>query len=221
MATQTKQSKTSQAGGDAKTTPNIGDIMNALEEAINKTQLLYGDIVLTTAERRRLNGAGVRRYGLIDKTMDYASEFTMFAPQAFNLQRLAKAKENIEFLRDAQVLCDQLSRLLSDALLVNGETAYNEALLYYTALRELARRNVPGASELFERLRLLFKRKKSEGSPETEAELLRDARKLIEGKADGEMIIKNVKPHSEGGVHEVVDEMGKVRAEREIKIENK
>jgi hypothetical protein len=218
MERKTKKSVPTQPDAAAKTPPTIGDVMNSLETAIYDTQTLFGDIVLSTAEKRRLNGPGVRRYGFIDKTMDYSGEFSQFAPLSFDRARLVKAKENIEYLRDAQILVDRLGRLLSDVLLVNGEAALNEALLYYTSVREQAKRNVPGANELYDRLKLLFMKRKSPESPETEKQLLRDARKLIEGRADGEMLIKNVKPHSEGGVHEVIDELHKGHVEEEIKI---
>jgi hypothetical protein len=36
-------------------------------------------------------------------------------------------------------------------------------------------------------------------------ELERDIKRLIHGKADGEIVIKNESPHISRGVHEVVD----------------
>ena len=40
-------------------------------------------------------------------------------------------------------------------------------------------------------------------------ELERDIKRLIHGKADGEIIIKNERPNMVGGVHEVIDNVHK------------
>ncbi|MDR0487543.1 MAG: hypothetical protein LBG91_04780, partial [Treponema sp.] len=40
----------------------------------------------------------------------------------------------------------------------------------------------------------------------TEKKLKRDINALMKGKKDGEVIIKNIKPKTTGGTHEVIDE---------------
>jgi len=164
---------------------------------------------LTTSQRRRMSGAGTRRYGFIDRTMDYAMEFPQFVPAAFNIKTLQKAKVHIEVLRDLQILSEQINKLISDGLLINGNIAYDQSLIYYNSVRELSKRNIPGAIELYEHLNSIFKPKRRADRPETEAEEMRDAAKLIHGKADGEMIIRNERPHLTGGEHEVIDETHK------------
>jgi hypothetical protein len=42
-------------------------------------------------------------------------------------------------------------------------------------------------------------------------ELERDIKRLIHGKADGEIVIKNESPHVQGGLHEVIDNVHKGR----------
>ena len=42
------------------------------------------------------------------------------------------------------------------------------------------------------------------GAP-TEKELERDVKRLVRGKADGEIVVRNESPHESGGIHEVVD----------------
>jgi len=160
---------------------------------------------LTTSVRRQYQGAGVRRYGLMDKTMDYATEFIQFVPPTFSLQNLKGSMLNIEALRDIQILVEKISRLVNDGLLINGNQAYDETLMYYTSVRDQARRNVPGAKGLYDQLRALFT-SKSKGDKITEPEIERDVKALLHGKKDGEIIIKNEKPHLTGGKHEVVDE---------------
>ena len=45
--------------------------------------------------------------------------------------------------------------------------------------------------------------------PPTEAEQFRKAKGLIEGKIDGEMLLKNEKAKKTGGVHEIVEDIHK------------
>jgi hypothetical protein len=64
---------------------------------------------------------------------------------------------------------------------------------------------VPGAEELFQALRNFFNRRRRTGEEPTEHELELDFKRLIHGKADGEIIIKNEAPHITEGVHKVID----------------
>ena len=199
MATKTTTSP------QAEPSPLKAAIMN-LEAALNELRWILPN-ELSTAERRRLNGAGTRRYGFIDKVMDYAEEFPQFAPSMFDIREFLANKHEIEQFREAQILSEMIDRAIRDSLLLRGETLYGKSLMYYNSLRELAKRNVPGARELFDHLRSMFARRRRPDSPETEHELLRDARKLIEGKADGKILIENERPAVSGGKHEVIDEM--------------
>ena len=139
-----------------------------------------------------------------------AGEFSNFAPSAFSLTVLKNAKHNIEALRDIQVISAEVNRLVADGLLIYGNQAWDQTLLFYTSVREQARRNVPGARELFERLNLLFRPQGRENKI-TEPEVERDVNALLHGRKDGKIVIENEKPHLEGGKHVVVDETHKSR----------
>jgi hypothetical protein len=78
------------------------------------------------------------------------------------------------------------------------------------SVRDAARRRVPGAAALLKMLQPFFKptRQKEEEEP-TEEEVERDLKALLHGKKEGEIIVKNVKPTTSGGVHEVIDEVHK------------
>ena len=65
-----------------------------------------------------------------------------------------------------------------------------DALRIYGALREQSHNRVPGAQP-------------------TEHELEMDFKRLIKGKADGEMLVEHESPHISGGVHTVVDDVHK------------
>jgi len=163
---------------------------------------------LVPAMRRRLQGAGVRRYGLIDKTLDYAEKNIHYVPVTFDLVALKEAKRKIEELRDLQVVNEQIGRLIADGLLVYGNEAWNQTLLFYTSVREQARRNVFGAKELYDQLSPLFRKHSRKGEP-TDMEVERDLKALLHNRKDGEIIVKNEIPHLEGGKHVVIDETHK------------
>ena len=86
---------------------------------------------------------------------------------------------------------------------------FTDGLDFYASVREAAKRRVDAAESLHLELKTLFNKKKSPDAPETEKQLLRDAKGYIHGKKDGKLVIENIKPKLTGGVHKVVDEQFK------------
>jgi hypothetical protein len=100
-------------------------------------------------------------------------------------------------------------------MLTNGDLAYRIALHFYNNLHEETRAKTLGADVLFKALKTYFRKRKT-GSGEAEPtgkELERDAKKLIHGKASGEITIVNEQPHVSGGVRKVVDNVHTGHAE--------
>jgi hypothetical protein len=113
-------------------------------------------------------------------------------------------------------IVEQLLQLINDSFLTQGEKPYRLALRIYGTLHEMSRNNVLGAKSLFQALAKYFrKRKNTEGGEEepTQKELERDYRRLVSGKADGEIKIVSERPHASGGVREVIDDVHKGKAE--------
>jgi hypothetical protein len=171
------------------------------------------DSTLTTAEKRRLVGAGVRNYGFIEKAEDIARDNPDFHPPNFSYTAMHAAALELEEIRQLVLTLEQFLQLANDCLLMKGDAYYRYALRIYGSLREQARNKVPGADPLFKAFLKYFRRPKiSEEGEETEKELERDFHRLIHGKADGEIKIVNERPHASGGVHEVVDDVHKGKA---------
>jgi len=191
---------------------NFDDVFTGLDDALRALRVLFPEH-LTPAERRRLMGAGTKRYGFIDRTMDYAEEYPQFAPGYYSQADLVQNKTDIEQLRDLQIIAEQITRLISGALLICGNRAYNLALMYYGSVRELSNRNVPGALEIYQKLKQAYLRSRSQNGEDepTEEEIEEDVRALLHGKKDGEIVIKNERPHLVGGKREVIDEVHKER----------
>ena len=165
---------------------------------------------LTGTDRRRLVGVGVRNNGFIDKAFDIAVENPQFMPAHFDVETLTSNMHDIEDLRQLLWTLQQFTQAVSNALLVHSDSAYRDALRIYDSLREQARNRVDGAEPLFRALASFFSRRRKPANEEpTEMELERDIKRLIHGKEDGEIVIKNESPHMVGGLHEVIDSVHK------------
>jgi len=167
---------------------------------------------LSDAERRRMLGSGVRRYGFIDKVSDIAQDNLEFVPPYMDLEALKKLLRDIEDLRNISVTLRQLSRINSDLFLIISDEAFRLALMYYNSVRDASRRRVPGAEAIFQMLQLFFKRPRRDTEAPTEMELKHDVNALLHGKKDGKIVIENETPHVHGGKHVVIDETHRDKA---------
>ena len=183
----------------------ILQLHDSLENALNYN--------LSTVERLRKLGSGVRRYGFIDKVSDVASNNMQFAPMMFSDTDLKNILRKIEELRNILLLINQFGRTINDLLLISGDEAFQLALMYYNSVRELARRRVPGAEDTYRLLQTFFRRGRRPDEEPTEEEVETDVRALLHGKKDGKIVIEHEKPHLVGGKHVVVDETHKAKAE--------
>ena len=164
---------------------------------------------MTGRQRQRLYGVKARNLGFIIRAAEVAREFPGFMPGNFSPDDLT---ENLAILERAQqlvVAAEQLRTLAHDFALKTGDLAYRGGLRVYGSLESQARLHVQGAAAPFEELSSFFsrRRKNSNEAEPTQHELELDARRLLHGRADGEMIIKHESPHKTGGVHEVVDDV--------------
>jgi hypothetical protein len=97
--------------------------------------------------------------------------------------------------------------------MVHADSCYRDALRIYSSLQEQTRNRVDGAKPLFRALQTFFSRTRRQPADEpTEMQLERDINRLIHGKADGEIVIKNESPRVQGGLHEVIDSVHKGRS---------
>jgi hypothetical protein len=164
---------------------------------------------LTTDQRRRLPGSGVRRYGFIDKTKDIADENPQFVPPFLDVEELKNLIRRIEELRNVNILLRQATRLNMDFLLTTGAEAFRLSLMYYNTLRDAARQRVPGAQEEFNVLQQFFRSPMRRHDEPTEQEVERDAKALLKGHKEGKIVIENIAPKTIEGKRTVIDETHK------------
>ena len=207
----------SEAGTKANP-PGVNEIAQFLQTWLDEQQVMFENFaeimpqldntVLDTTDRRRLNGSGVRRYGFIEKVIEVAGEYPQFWP-AFvengDVKQFAGLVKEIDVLRNLSIWFQYSDRVVQDLLLLAGDEAFRWAGLYYTTARDTARRKVPEAIQVFEKLRLFWrKRRRTTGEP-TEQEVLRDARALMRGSKDGEVAVKNESDRVVKGERVVID----------------
>jgi hypothetical protein len=160
---------------------------------------------LSGTDRKRLFSAGVRNYGFIDKSFDIARDNPDFMPPHFDINALNSNLRQLEDLRQLMLTLQQFLQLVTNAFMLKADFCYRDALRIYASLKEQTKNKVPGAEPLFEALKTFFKRRRMESDEPTEIELEHDIKRLVHGKADGEIIIQNEAPHITGGFHKVVD----------------
>jgi len=184
----------------------IENLISRLESEMQDFVNIEGvDTDLTGRDRQRLISSRVRNNGFIDKAFDIAHDNPEFMPPHFDIETLYQNERRFEQLRQLMLVLQQFLQLATNAFMVQSDFCYREALRIYGSLREQARGRVPGAEELFQALRNFFNRRRRAGEEPTEHELELDFKRLIHGKADGEIVIKNEAPHITEGVHKVID----------------
>ena len=197
-----KTAKTAQPTANSFIEQLIFDLENRMQYFVEDENIQSN---LTGTDRRRLFSAGVRNYGFIDKAFDIARDNPQFMPPHFDITRLNNNLRELENLRQLMLVLQQFLQLVSNCFMLKADFCYRDALRIYASLQEQTRNRVPGAEPLFNALRTFFHRRRRQSDEPTEMELQRDFKRLIHGKADGEIFIENETPKITGGVHKVID----------------
>jgi replicative DNA helicase len=159
-------------------------------------------------------GAGVRNYGFIEKSLDVVSDNPELFPVNFNVTRFADNVRTLDVYRQLFWVLEKFLQTVNESMLVSADASMHDALRVYRVLQELTRSGVRGAEPLFRALNRFFQRPRhpEQGEEPTIPELERDFNKMVHGKEDGEIILRNESPHMQGGLHEIIDTVHKGRS---------
>ena len=147
---------------------------------------------LNSTDRRRLNGSGVHRYGFIEKVFEVSGDFPQFWPPfGEGREEMEQYVNEIDVLRNLLVWFRFGSRVVQDLLLLAGDNAFRVAGAYYTFAREGARQKNPEAAQVFEMLRLFWRRPRRTNGEPTMLEVERDTRAWLRGTKDGTISVSN------------------------------
>jgi len=180
---------------------------------------------LTSTFRRNFVGKGFRNFGFMTAANNSANNNPEFLPNFLDLEAFNEVEEDFLFMRS---LVERLNAITSDALTsmnILGNETYSMAIAYYANVRQMAMRtHNPQAISVFNYLREFFRRKGGGSEQPTEKELERDIHALLHGTKDGKIIIENERPHTVGGMHNVIDETHKerlaVKSDNDVVINN-
>jgi hypothetical protein len=160
---------------------------------------------LRSLDRRRLNGIGNKTMGFVENAYDFAMENPFFLPQFLTAERFTRDYDYFKSVRALLELTDQIRELMWNITLQAADVAFTDALDFYDAVQSAGKRRVDGAETVYRKLEPFFKRSRSETEEPTKMQQEKDAKALINGKHDGEIIIRNVKPKLVAGEHEVIE----------------
>lgn len=135
-----------------------------LQQAIKKLQevkaLLKPHLIaLQPADRMRLPKMGDKTLPFVKKATEYAQSRQDFSPPYLNADELAIDLKAVEDLTAVYREAEQLCKNLNDTIMLSGSEAYAEALAYYQAVKQAARRNIPDAKSVYQDLRQRFEQK--------------------------------------------------------------
>jgi hypothetical protein len=203
----------------SKAGPTLGFIIDGaqtLMDTFAKEQQV--DSTLTTSERRRLIGAGVKNYGFIDKAYDIARDNPGFLPPFLSADDIWQDMHAFEEVRQLVMVLEKFLQLANENMLIRGNQCFRDALRVYGTLQEMTRNQVPGAKPLFESLMTFFHKRKKSGEKElTVKQIDRKLKALVSGTEEGEMTVKNEKARIIGGKRVVIDKTRSSKDKGEFK----
>ena len=189
---------------------NMEIIMTEINSLIREFQSL-SENNLTLRQRRRKFGVGIRNYGLVEKVADLAAANPQFA-QFFNIVDLRNAIKNVDVCRDLSLALQGFQRMVSNSMLVYMDDAFTMSLIFYNMVKTMQFRGDPQAIQLFRTLRPFFERRRNANAEPTTKEIEQHLHALLNGTADGKIVVENETPKVTKGTRKVVDEVSKGRA---------
>jgi regulator of replication initiation timing len=169
---------------------------------------------LTGVMRRRLQGAGERRWGIIDATHNMShNDKQYFSPPFTSWEGLDLLTDNVVLWREVDEMGQRIARIARDHYLTTSNAAYISSRNYYRNLQTAARSGDTGAEIIYNDLRTYYERMGRHAPGEDDEitidHLMKDAKALAHGRKDGKIVIEHESPHTTKGKHVVVDDAHK------------
>jgi hypothetical protein len=111
---------------------------------------------LTPDDRRTILKMGDKSLAFVEKASELAATNPQFCPSYFNLPDLNIDLADAVNLRVLVSRLEQIHREVDDTMMLAGNEAFTQALVFYNAVHQAAHNNVPGAQTLYDELKKRF-----------------------------------------------------------------
>jgi hypothetical protein len=173
-------------------------IKSAIEDAEPYVELLG------PRDRQRKRGVGVKKLGFTKTALAHAGQSPQFLPQKLTIEKFRQDGENFDKSLSFLNFSNQLLECAVNFYMQTSDAFYKDALWFYDTVRFYFYKRVEGAETVHAGLSPFFKSMGARRTAQTRKERKRDAVALIDGKRDGEMIIRNASPKVKSGMREVI-----------------
>jgi hypothetical protein len=113
-------------------------------------------VSLTPDERHDRLKLGDKSLAFGEKAFDYATAHPQLCPSYLDMGMFGEDMKDATGLRALEISLRQLLQGVDDTVMVAGGEAYSQALVFYSAVKEAARQDIPGAKAIYDDLRTRF-----------------------------------------------------------------
>jgi hypothetical protein len=179
-----------------------GDILYLME------QLDAYTANLRALDRQRHTAVGLKRLGFIEAALRIATKFPQYYPHWLDTDKFQRDLGLFNSIRSLVEVCRSLEEKAWNINVEAGDMVFTDALEYYSQVQDAAKRRIDSAETIYAELHEFFRSRGTHqnGEEPTEKKIKRDVDALLHGRKDGEVIIKNIRPKTTRGTHEVIDE---------------
>ena len=134
------------------------NVLAEAQEKVNEVAELLKPYLfnLTPAQRMERLKLGDKSLAFASKSYDYASSNAEFVPSYLNMEMFDIDMKDTTGLRVLQITLNQIATGVDDTVMISGGESYNAALVFYNAIKQAAKQNVPGAKTIYEELKKRF-----------------------------------------------------------------
>ena len=136
---------------------NPADVVEINEFILKiKGKLGTGLISLKPEERRAYAKMGDKSLAFVEKALDFGSTYPDLVPPYVDLAELKKDLEAVKVMISILHKLEEITTKLDDTALLAGSEAYTAALSIYAAAKDASRRNVGGAVNAYNEMKMRF-----------------------------------------------------------------
>jgi hypothetical protein len=120
-------------------------------------------VSLTPEERHDMYKMGDKSFTFVEKSYDYALGNPRLVPPYLDMPSFTVNFNDAHGLWPVRNDSQQVFEMLDDTTMVAGSEAFQAALIFYSSVKEAARKDIPGAKAIYDELKKRYPgRKKSQ-----------------------------------------------------------